>query len=140
MGLPAPLCPTLLDPDAMFGRVEMMLEEIKELMEAYRTRRVLSRPDAIAEITDALIDLVYFALGAAVMMGIPWDQCWDIVQEANMQKELVGNPSESKRHNVLDVKKPVGWVDPRFEIAVVLTKILNDFAGLSRAESQGEAP
>jgi predicted HAD superfamily Cof-like phosphohydrolase len=128
MRLPAPDFPTLLDPNTMFGRVEMMLEEIKELMEAFRTRDVVPKHEAIAEITDALIDLVYFALGTGVLMGVPWDMCWRFVQEANMQKELVGNPAESKRHNVLDVKKPVGWVDPRFKIADLLDIILRDEA------------
>ena len=138
MGLPTPDFPTLLEPDVMFGRVEMLLEEIKEAMEAYRTRSSTPDHQAIAEVVDALIDLVYFALGAAVMMGIPWDMCWSYVQDANMMKELVTNAGESKRHNVLDVKKPDDWVDPRQKIAALIDTLLEDESLLSRAVSQGE--
>ena len=133
MALPAPDFPTLLEPDVMFGRVEMMLEEIKEAMEAYRTRASTPEHQAIAEVTDALIDLVYFALGAVVMMGVPWNMCWDYVQDANMQKELVLSAQESKRHNVLDVKKPEDWVDPRHKIAALIEMLLVDKEQLGEA-------
>ena len=35
---------------------------------------------------DALLDLVYVAMGTAHLMGFPWQEGWDLVQAANMSK------------------------------------------------------
>ncbi len=53
---------------------------------------------------DALVDLVYFALGTAIMLGIPWFELWDDVHAANMRK--VPGPTG-------DVIKPPGWIGPK---------------------------
>ena len=124
MGLPISREPTLLDPNVMYGRVEMMLEEIGEMMKAFRTRGSCAKSHATAEVADAIIDLIYFALGTAVMMGIPWDVCWRYVQEANMSKEPVLDEADSKRHNVLDVKKPDGFIDPVRKISWLLLNLM----------------
>lgn len=121
-GLPVATYPTQLPYDQMLGRMEMMHEELVEMSRAYRT----GKPGdvmAVAKVADALIDLVYFALGTAAMMGIPWEVCWDMVQRANMQKIRCNTPDESKRDNVLDVRKPEDWVDPVVYIAQVLDKM-----------------
>lgn len=57
---------------------------------------------------DALIDLVYVAMGTAVMMGLPWEQLWDDVHRANMEKVR----GMTKRGHSVDVTKPEGWVGP----------------------------
>lgn len=58
---------------------------------------------------DALIDLVYVAMGTGVMMGIPWEALWDDVQRANMAKVR----GTTHRGNLVDVCKPPGWVPPQ---------------------------
>lgn len=61
---------------------------------------------------DALVDLVYVALGTAYRMGLPFDKAWDRVHAANMSKQMAANSSESKRGFHLDVVKPEGWAPP----------------------------
>ena len=61
---------------------------------------------------DALVDLVYVAMGTAYMMGLPWQQLWNEVQRANMSKVRADDETQSKRGSSLDVIKPAGWVGP----------------------------
>ena len=128
--LPAPAAPRHLQSDVMFGRIEMILEELRELMEAYRTRRTGSRDCehaySIAKVADALIDLNYFVLGTAAMMGLPWEAMWDEVQRANMTKEPIKSADESKRNNVLDVRKPANWQPPDLEALVKIAWLHDD--------------
>lgn len=93
------------DNDVLYGRVQMMLEELREFVEAY-DRGIL------ADQADSLVDLVYFALGTGVMMGLPWERLFTEVQRANMDKIPVESKAESSRLNKLDVKKPAGWQPP----------------------------
>lgn len=98
--------PSLLDQAAQTFRVNFLKEELQEFETAYAGRD-------IAGCGDALIDLVYIAMGTAHMMGLPWQEMWDRVQEANMSKQLAKpDGSDSKRGNPLDVIKPPGWVGP----------------------------
>lgn len=108
-------------------RVECLLEELTEFAEAcglniyggddgevvvgdgYMIPSMMDQ-DLPAQ-ADALIDLVYFALGTAVMMGLPWQQLWDDVQRANLSKVR----GETKRGHKVDVTKPEGWVGPQGE-------------------------
>lgn len=105
-GLPAPLSPRELDLEVVLGRIQMMAEELNEFIKAVRTHD-------LADQADSLVDLTVFAMGTAVMMGLPWDELFAEVQRANMDKELVASAEESKRLNKLDLKKPAGWVAPR---------------------------
>lgn len=70
----------------------------------------------LVDITDALLDTVYVALGTLHMMGIPVQQCWDAVQHANMQKVR----GTTKRGNAIDAVKPEGWVGPEATIKKVI--------------------
>lgn len=63
----------------------------------------------ILEQADALVDLVYVAMGTAVMLGLPWEALWADVHAANMRKER----GISKRGHKIDVIKPSGWVGPK---------------------------
>lgn len=68
----------------------------------------------IAQVADALVDLVYVALGTAHLLGLPWEELWADVQRANMSKErAAGDGSNSKRGSSFDVIKPEGWVPPK---------------------------
>lgn len=85
-------------------RVECMQEELEEFWQA-------SQKQDLAALFDALIDLVYFAKGTAVMLGLPWRQGWDEVQRANMAKV----PGVTRRGHAVDVTKPPGWTAPDLE-------------------------
>lgn len=112
-GLPRPLAPVQLDADTAKFRVNFMCEELVEFQEALRT-------NDLAKQADALVDLVYVAMGTVVMMGLPWQALWDEVQRANMSKvraDHADDPRSARRHS-LDVVKPVGWVPPDIEGAL----------------------
>jgi predicted HAD superfamily Cof-like phosphohydrolase len=63
----------------------------------------------LAQQADALVDIVYVALGTAVMLGLPWNELWNDVHRANMAKV----PGQTHRGNLVDVMKPEGWVGPK---------------------------
>lgn len=94
-------------------RARFLNEELTEFCEAY------SSGDLVG-VSDALADLVYVALGTAYRMGLPFDQIWCAVQEANMRK--VSGPT--KRGNKVDACKPAGWVGPEAAIARAIQRKL----------------
>ena len=61
---------------------------------------------------DALLDIVYVAMGTAHLLGFPWQEGWDEVQRSNMQKERATEASQSKRGSTWDVVKPEDWEPP----------------------------
>jgi len=63
------------------------------------------------EALDALVDLVYIAIGTAYRRGWDFAEAWRRVQHANMTKER-GEPSNSKYGSGFDIVKPEGWVGP----------------------------
>jgi len=129
-------------------RIECMLEELTEFADAsgleFQTQHDEDQiaPDKInisvrrlqgrlADQADALVDLVYFAIGTAVMMGLPWQALWDDVQRANMEKV----PGPTKRGHRRDLMKPPGWRGP--DGAVILAGSgyqWIDFAGAHSAD------
>lgn len=64
---------------------------------------------------DALIDLVYVALGTAYLHRFPFNEGWARVQEANMRKVRANKKSDSKRRTTHDVVKPPGWRSPELD-------------------------
>lgn len=82
-------------------RVECMQEELHEFWEA-------SQKQDLETMFDSLIDLVYFAKGTAVMLGLPWAEGWNEVHVANMAKVR----GETHRGHKVDVCKPPGWTPP----------------------------
>lgn len=93
--------PTMLTKRKLQERIECMQEELDEFKKAVAEQN-------FEEQADALIDLVYFAKGTAVMMGLPWADLWDDVQRANMSKER----GVGKRGHAVDMIKPQGWKKP----------------------------
>lgn len=75
-GHPVSEFPKKMERDRAMKRYHWMLEEINEFLDA----------DEIVEQADAMIDVIYFALGTLVEMGIKPDNLFDIVQAANMAK------------------------------------------------------
>lgn len=70
--------PTILDRERMENRAKWMREEIDEFLDPDRHTAV--------DGADAMIDLIYFAVGTLVEMGIMPQSLMDIVHEANMGK------------------------------------------------------
>lgn len=98
--------PSILDHQAVQFRIGFLREELNEFEEAAAWHN-------IEGMADALVDLVYIALGTSHMMGLPWQRLWDSVHEANMSKRIAKpDGSDSKRGSPLDVVKPPGWVGP----------------------------
>lgn len=86
-------------------RYEFMLEELCEFHKAVEEQNLEGQGDA-------LIDLVYVAKGTALMLGLPWEEMWEEVQRANMDKVH----GRTHRNNAADVTKPKGWMPPQHEI------------------------
>jgi predicted HAD superfamily Cof-like phosphohydrolase len=61
---------------------------------------------------DALVDLVYVALGTAYLHGFDFDEAWRRVHEANMKKVRAERKEQSLRGSTFDVVKPLGWKPP----------------------------
>jgi hypothetical protein len=126
-------------------RLKFLEEELIELAQSMHFAR-LAKPgggDMIGvsvdhpHAFDALLDLVYVALGTAHLLGYPWQAGWEAVQAANMAKERCAinhvwsqnddgtccdQPrwKHGTRGSTFDVLKPPGWTPP--DIAAVLRK------------------
>jgi len=83
-------------------RFEFLHEELQEFIDGCMAQD-------LTEQADALVDLVYVALGTAHMLGLPWEALWDDVQRANMEKQV----GVGKRGFTVDAIKPEGWVPPK---------------------------
>lgn len=91
--------------DVVLFRLSFLLEELQELSSALNN-------DDFEQATDALVDLVYVALGTADILSLPFPAAWEEVHKANMQKVAVASSKESKRGSQLDIGKPAGWEPP----------------------------
>ena len=112
-GAPHPDAPTLLTPQRAKARADWMQEEIEEFLQA----------TALVDQADAMIDLIYFALGTLVEMGVPPDELFAVVQKANMDKLW----PDGKVHRREDGKviKPAGWQPPEPELKRILAAMQN---------------
>lgn len=95
---PRPLLKDLSD-----FRIRFMQEELDEYRDAVRTGNLEKQ-------FDALIDLVYVALGTSYMHGFPFPKGWARVQDANMKKVRTKRPTA--RGGGYDIVKPEGWTPP----------------------------
>lgn len=88
-------------------RFKFGLEELEEYQEAHYDMD-------LEGVLDSLVDQLYIIMGTAYQHGMAhvFDEAWDRVHTANMQKRRAQDPSESKRGSLLDVIKPEGWVAP----------------------------
>jgi predicted HAD superfamily Cof-like phosphohydrolase len=92
--------PTLLAAARAAARAAWMQEEVAEFLAA----------DTIPDQADAMIDLIYFALGTLVEMGVRPEKLFDIVHAANMTK-LWPDGQPRYRGDGKTIKPPA-WVDP----------------------------
>lgn len=104
--------PRMITKDVVKFRYEFMKEELQEF-------NLGAFENDLAQMADALVDLVYVALGTAHLMGLPWDALFAEVQRANMTKQRATSVEESQagtgRGHILDVIKPPGWTPPNIE-------------------------
>lgn len=113
--LPQTDVPAFANTELMEFRIKFMMEELKEFEEAYDNKDLVKA-------FDALIDLVYVALGTAHIMNLPFVTGWYHVHMANMKKVRAKHAHESKRGTAYDVVKPKGWVGPEklLQAAIIL--------------------
>jgi predicted HAD superfamily Cof-like phosphohydrolase len=90
--------PRSLPQDLASFRINFLIEETDEYILASK------RSDEL----DALVDLVYVAMGTAYLHGFDFAEAWRRVHTANMAK--VRGPSQ--RSGEYDVIKPEGWQPP----------------------------
>ncbi|QGH72159.1 MAG: NTP-PPase [Caudovirales sp. ctOwN3] len=103
--MPKGTIPKSLDSNTAKFRILFLEEELNEFKQAVAE-------NDLEGMADALIDLVYVAMGTSVLMQLPWQQLWDEVQRANMTKVRADDETQSKRGSSLDVIKPAGWKAP----------------------------
>lgn len=97
-----PICkkPTLLSSERVQCRSRWLIEEVHELTCATTT----------VEQVDAVIDVLYLALGALVEMGVRPDVPFKIVHESNMAK--VDETGSARLSPDGKVCKPNNWQSP----------------------------
>lgn len=102
IGTNFPLNPKVLDRERLLFAMTAMYEELHEFT-------VATNAGNVGEALDAMIDLIYFAVGRCYEMGITEEQfkkCWNIVQDKNMHKKR----GTKNRGTNVDAMKPEGWV------------------------------
>lgn len=108
--------PRSLDDKEFIFRFNALLEELMEYYDARNKKK-------LHEEFDALIDLVYFAIGTAYRQGFDFEEGWKRVHEANMAKIPAEKDSDSKRGSSLDIIKPVGWVKPDLRDLIIKEEV-----------------
>lgn len=96
--------PTLLTRERALTRKSWMDEELEEFIEA-------TEDGDIVEQADAMIDVLYFAIGTLVEMGVEPENLFNIVHEANMSK-LFPDGKPHFRESDGKTIKPDTWEDP----------------------------
>lgn len=124
IGLPIPTEPRRLSPERKKFGTNHMVEEINEF----------SLSEDIDTEVDALIDLVYVALGRLIEMGVAPMPVFEEVHKMNMMKR---RGTLSKRPGSLghDAIKPEGWTPPDLKPFLTVTQ-----ADLIAATSPGVTP
>jgi predicted HAD superfamily Cof-like phosphohydrolase len=112
MGLVVNHKPQLLTWEQVSFYARFINEETSEFLRAHEDQDLIAAADAIG-------DLVYLLIGAAQMMGLPFDKVLSAIHKANMDKV----PGASKRHKN-DVAKPPDWVGPENDIAALLNTVV----------------
>jgi predicted HAD superfamily Cof-like phosphohydrolase len=104
-GVPRRTTVGLLNKSTQQFRRNFLQEELDEYV-------IAVAQENLEEQIDALLDLVYIAVGTLDIMGVHGQAHWDEIQRANMSKIRANDASQSKRGSSLDVIKPEGWKGP----------------------------
>lgn len=102
--------PELPCVDERFLRMRLMSEEYKEYNEAEHS-------NDLTNLAVELADIIYIACGTAVSYGIPLDDVFNAIHQANMNKLIDGKVI---RREDGKIKKPEGWQPA--DIAGILEK------------------
>jgi len=97
--------PRFLPEELSKLRIVQLHEEVNEYEDAVKNKDLHGQ-------FDALIDMIYFAVGTIGVHGFPFQEGWDRVQAANMAKVRATCAADSKRGSASDVVKPPGWTPP----------------------------
>ena len=95
------------DPELVNFRTSFLLEELAEYSQA------ITKKDTAGAL-DALVDIVYIALGTAWLFNLPFEKAWKEVQRANMEK-IRAKDTTGKRGTKFDVIKPKNWKPPNID-------------------------
>jgi predicted HAD superfamily Cof-like phosphohydrolase len=101
LGKQFPEKPVMLASEKMDDLRGRIIEELDEMA-------VSECHGNLPEVADALIDMIYFALGGLHQMGIDADRVFDDVHAANMRKVA----GKTKRNQEDDAAKPEDWAPP----------------------------
>jgi len=85
------------------ARIRHMQEELNEYVYSVK------KHDRVGQL-DALVDLVYVALGTAYYENFKFNKAFNIVHKANMKKIR-----KSTKRSKWDVVKPAGWKTPNIK-------------------------
>jgi predicted HAD superfamily Cof-like phosphohydrolase len=89
-------------------RDHLIQEELDEYRKAVRLAVQKPCPETLAEVADAICDLLYVVTGAGIAWSFPLPEMMDEVQRSNMEKFGPG----SWRRDDGKVMKPVTWTPP----------------------------
>lgn len=97
--------PRDLEQQYKYFRTKRLNEEFEEYLVAVEKKNLEGQ-------LDALVDLIYIALGTIHAHGWDFDEAWSRIHEANMRKELSSPENPGKYNNKRDIVKPPGWTAP----------------------------
>lgn len=97
--------PREIDEQHKYFRTKRLNEEFEEYLQAIDKKNLEGQ-------LDALVDLVYIALGTMRAHGWDFDEAWSRVHDANMRKELASSTNPGKYSDRRDIVKPPGWSPP----------------------------
>lgn len=104
-GQPVSNKPTRLSSERVFIRRKWMAEELEEFLEA----------QSIYEQVDSIMDLLYYALGTLVELGVKPDELFIMLHEWNLKKlSMISYDEDGK------LLKPKGWSHPDKEIKEII--------------------
>ena len=99
-------------------RTAFLMEELAEYT------NTITKKDAAGAL-DALVDIVYIALGTAWLFNLPFEKAWNEVQKANMSK-IRAKDKTGKRGTKFDVVKPKDWKAPNIEKIIEEEREINE--------------
>lgn len=99
-------------------RTAFLMEELAEYTNA------ITKKDTAGAL-DALVDIVYIALGTAWLFNLPFEKAWNEVQKANMSK-IRAKDKTGKRGTKFDVIKPKDWKAPNIEKIIEEEREINE--------------
>lgn len=104
-------------------RLKLIKDEVRELEEAIEAGDLI-------EAVDALGDIIYVCLGAALVWGVDMPPVWDEIQRSNMAKFPGGVVTRRADGKIL---KPAGWTPP--DIKGVIERQIHNRFDLSDVQS-----